>query len=130
MHHPIFVQAVRLPPTYGVGDIVRRLGQEQHGTRARSLNWQLAYIRDLIAQARFPQPLPLPARDRATGKRSLSGDVHRGSRWPRHLVDQWFEDLLPPGAAAADVAEQRAGEAIMDERARALGLHMIDGGAA
>jgi hypothetical protein len=121
---------VRLPPTYGVGDIVRRLGQEQHGTRVRSLNWQLGYIRDLIAQARFPQPLPLPIRDRATGTRTLSADVHRGSRWPRQLVDQWFEDLLPPGAGAADAAEQRAGEAIMDERARALGLHMIDGGAA
>lgn len=129
MHHPIFVQDVRLPPTYGVGDIVRRLGQEQHGTRARSIAWQLAYIRDLIAQARFPQPLPLPVRDRATGTRSLSADVHRGSRWPRALVDQWFEDLLPPGTGG-DPIEQRAGEAIMDERARQLGLHMIDGGAA
>lgn len=129
MHHPIFVQAVRLPPTYGVGDIVRRLGQEQHGTRARSIAWQLAYIRDLIAQTRFPQPLPLPVRDRATGTRSLSADVHRGSRWPRALVDQWFEDLLPPGTGG-DPIEQRAGEAIMDERARQLGLHMIDGGAA
>jgi len=129
MHHPIFVQAARLPPTYGVGDIVRRLGQEQHGTRARSITWQLAYIRDLIAQARFPQPLPLPVRDRATGARILSADVHRGSRWPRALVDQWFDDLLPPGTSG-DAAEQRAGEAIMDERARQLGLHMIDGGAA
>lgn len=129
MHHPIFVQAVRLPPTYGVGDIVRRLGQEQHGTRARSITWQLAYIRDLVAQARFPQPLPLPVRDRATGTRSLSADVHRGSRWPRALVDQWFDDLLPPGTSS-DAAEQRAGEAIMDERARQLGLHLIDGGAA
>lgn len=129
MHHPIFVQAVRLPPTYGVGDIVRRLGQEQHGSRVRSIAWQLAYIRDLIAQARFPQPLPLPVRDRATGTRSLSADVHRGSRWPRALVDQWFEDLLPPGTGG-DPIEQRAGEAIMDERARQLGLHMIDGGAA
>lgn len=129
MHHPIFVQAVRLPPTYGVGDIVRRLGQEQHGTRARSIAWQLAYIRDLIAQARFPQPLPLPVRDRATGTRILSADVHRGSRWPRALVDQWFEDLLPPGTGG-DPTEQRVGEAIMDERARQLGLHMIDGGAA
>ncbi|QUM73321.1 hypothetical protein [Sphingopyxis granuli] len=129
MHHPIFVQAVRLPPTYGVGDIVRRLGQEQSGTRPRSLAWQLAYIRDLIAQARFPQPLPLPVRDRATGTRSLSADVHRASRWPRALVDQWFDDLLPPGTSG-DAAEQRAGEAIMDERARQLGLHLIDGGAA
>lgn len=129
MHHPIFVQAVRLPPTYGVGDIVRRLGQEQHGSRARSINWQLAYIRDLVAQARFPQPLPLPVRDRATGTRNLSADVLRGSRWPRALVDQWFDDLLPPGTSG-DAAEQRAGEAIMDERARQLGLHMIDGGAA
>lgn len=131
MHHPIFVQAVRLPPTYGVGDIVRRLGQEQHGTRPRSLAWQITYISDLIATCAFPPPLPLRVRDRTTGLHAMTTDVQRTSRWQRAAVDQWFEGQLPPDTAdAVGAAEQRAGEAIMDERARQIGLHMVDGGRA
>jgi len=130
MHQPIFPAVERRTPTYGVGDIIRRLGQDYYGTRPRSITWQLAYLRDLIAQASFPQPLPLPIRDRVSGGRILTSDVHRTSRWPRCAVDQWFEDLLPPGSAAGDAAEQRAGDAIMDARAASLGLRMIDGGAA
>lgn len=127
MNSPFFVQAVRLPPTYGIGDLVRRLGQEQHGSRPRSIHWQLDYVRDLIAKCGFPPPLPLRVRDRATGEHRLTTDVQRGSRWQRGPVDQWFEDLLPPGTNG-DAADQRAGDAIMDERARAIGLHMVDGG--
>lgn len=130
MNSPYFIQAVRLPPTYGVGDLVRRLGQEQHGTRPRSIHWQLGYIADLIANCGFPPPLPLRIRDRESGAHRLTNDVQRASRWQRGAVDQWFEDQLPPGTGAGDAAEQRAGEAIMDERARQLGLHMVDGGRA
>lgn len=130
MHHPIFPAVERRTPTYGVGDIIRRLGQDYYGTRPRSITWQLAYLRDLIAKANFPQPLPVPVRERATGARTLSADVHRISRWPRHTVDQWFEDLLPPGSGAGDADDQRAGDAIMDARAASLGLRMISGGAA
>lgn len=128
MNSPYFVQAVRMPPTYGVGDLVRRLGQEQHGARPRSLAWQLSYIADLITNCGFPKPLPLRIRDRNTGEHRISTHVQRASRWQRAAVDQWFEDQLPPGTGAGDAAEQRAGEAIMDERARAIGLHLVDGG--
>lgn len=127
MNSPFFIQAQRVAPTYGIGDVVRRLGQEQHGSRPRSIHWQIGYIADLVAKCGFPAPLPLRVRDRATGEHHLSTAVQRGSRWQRAAVDQWFEDLLPPGAAG-DVGDQRAGDAIMDERAKAIGLHMIEGG--
>ena len=127
MNSPFFIHAQRVAPTYGIGDVVRRLGQEQHGSRPRSIQWQIGYIADLVAKCGFPAPLPLRVRDRATGEHHLSTAVQRGSRWQRAAVDQWFEDLLPPGSGG-DVGDQRAGDAIMDERAKAIGLHMIEGG--
>lgn len=128
MNSPFFAHSAPAHATYGVGDLMRRLGQEYRGTRPRTLTWQLNYLRDLIANADFPTPLPLRIRERGSGTIRLTDQVQRASRWQRRAVDQWFDDQLPPGAAAADTAERRAGETIMDERALAIGLRMVDGG--
>jgi hypothetical protein len=124
----ILIHAAPAAPTYGLGDLMRRLGQVEHRGRARSTAWQIDYLRGLIADCSFPAPLPLRIRDRDTRATRMTTDVQRASRWLRAAVDQWFEDQLPPGTGSGDVAEQRAGEQIMDERAAAIGLRMVDGG--
>lgn len=103
--------------TYGLTDIMRRLGQPGHGDR-----WQVNYVTRLIAGAGFPPPLPL-----ARGAR-LFAEVKAASRWNQRAVDRWFEDRAGPESASAAIAELRAGEQAMDDRARRLALRLVQGG--
>lgn len=100
---------------------------EQHGgvslwyiaTRAgvsdKSDNWVLNYVRLLIANERFPKPLPYFGLNE---KRRQGVGIH--SRWIRTAVDAWFDAFLPPhlvmvpderGAARDSIIlDARAGE--------------------
>lgn len=96
--------------TYGLGDNMRRLGQEHRSTR-----WQIAYLTLLIADEGFPAPLPLAI---GTG---LTSEVKPRSRWAQDSVDRWFDDRTPPGTSEAvdRQAARQAGD-IMDQRAAAF----------
>lgn len=106
--------------TYGVRDIILRLGQEKHPNgRVSSAPWRRKHIAALIKNAGFPHPLP-------SGSRLT---VCNRSRWLREAVDQWFEGQnTPEGLAAAHAAAAREAAADMDGRAG--NLKLIQGGRA
>lgn len=106
--------------TYGVTDIIRRLGQDtQPGGRSTSDRWRINHINDLIASSEFPEPLPLS--EHGTGQ--LTRKVQQRSRWPLIAVDNWFDGLLPASALdAADRAQMLAAANDMDGRAHHLQL--------
>jgi hypothetical protein len=87
----------RADPTWTMAAIARMLG-----VHWRSERWQRAYFRDLIANARFPKPLPT---------RHLGGLVDdvvpRKSRWLPAAVTGWINGHLPSEALEAQ-AEQDA----------------------
>ena len=104
--------------TYGLSDICDRLGVLGHGPA-----WQVRYVDRLIKRLNFPAPLPV-----MIGARMIEG-AHRNSRWTATAVDRWFEDRLPPDAAAReDRAERRQAEAAMDARAHGLAVRLVRGG--
>lgn len=106
--------------TYGLTDIMRRLGQDAHDTR-----WQLRYAAALIDRFNFPAPLPL-----AKGE-TITEEVKAASKWRRAPVDQWFEDRGGPDSTTGEeAAALRAGSEIMDRRAQDLALRMVSGGRA
>lgn len=110
--------------TYDLGAVTRMLGQDRRtpGGAFTSDRWRIAYLTTLIADHGFPAPLPLPG--------ASVGEVRARSRWTRSSVEKWFEDRDPDGTAAADARAARDGAVIMDARAEAIGLRMIDGGRA
>ena len=110
--------------TYGVTDIIRRLGQDtQPGGRHTSDRWRINHINDLIAGSNFPEPLPL--RERAGD--GVTSQVQPRSRWIASAVENWFDGLLPASAIdAADRAGQLAAANDMDNRAHHLQL--VDAG--
>lgn len=116
--------------TYGLGELMRRLGQDRdHAGRERSPRWQAAYVTALIDSHGFPAPFPFIRGGR------LIATVHRDSRWPVDAVDAWLDDWTPPGATSAaerDARNQAA--AAMDQAAHdlagQLGLRVITGGRA
>lgn len=117
--------------TYGVRDIIRRLGQEHRpGGGLTSDNWRIRYVEDLIADSGFPQPVPF--RDRAA---KLTREVQPRSRWLVEAVDSWFDGLMPASAVEAkDRAAQTSAANDMDDRAMHLQLvktgHLAGEGAA
>lgn len=104
--------------TYGVDDIARRLGQQDHTPR-----WHARFVARLIETQKFPEPYPTMIGERLITK------THPRSRWARVAVDVWFDDRLPPDASAAlDRAAEAEGVRDMDARAEAIGLKLIQGG--
>ncbi len=103
--------------TYGVTDIIRRLGQEYRpGGALTSDAWRLGHIADLVTHNNFPEPLPLP-------KRADPRAICQRSRWIAVAVDDWFTGLLPTSAARADErAAFNAAANDMDRRANHLQL--------
>ena len=116
--------------TWGLGEIIRRLGQERIGERERSTRWRIGYLSKMVA-AGFPKPLPVLIGD------TLTDEVCAKSRWPIAEVEAWFENRTPPGGtSASEVEARRAGESDMDDRAAQIGraiagrnLRVIDGDA-
>lgn len=86
----------------------------------------IAYVEALIADHQFPPPLPCPVKGQGATRA-----VRIDSRWRRDAVDQWLDDQLPPATSAA-LDERAAADAaeLMDERARLLGLKVVEGGRA
>lgn len=109
MANPIF--------TYGVTDIIRRLGQEYRpGGGHTSDTWRINHIADLINDSHFPQAIPLPGRVMPRG-------ICQRSRWIAAAVDEWFIGLLPASAAQANERAAIAAAANdMDSRANHLQL--------
>ena len=104
--------------TYGVEDIARRLGQQDHTPR-----WHARFVSRLVETQQFPQPFPTMIGER------LITETHPRSRWSRVAVDAWFDDRLPPDAGAAlDRAAEAEAVRNMDARAEAIGLKLIQGG--
>lgn len=105
--------------TYGLQDVCRRLGESVDAGRARTERWQVSYVNGLIDRYGFPPPNPL-----MIGTRWHDG-AHASSRWPQVAVDQWFEDRLPPDAAAAEERRlRRAAEVEMASAATGLADRM------
>lgn len=116
-----FAAPAPVPPgrpsfTYGLGDTMRRFGQEHRSTR-----WQIDYLTRLIASDGFPAPLPLPSRE------GLTRDVKPRSRWPQDSVDRWFDDRTPPTDGIDPRAARLAGD-IMDARAASMSPLRLVGG--
>ena len=100
--------------------IRRRLGKAGWGDQRLA-----SYVQALIEQKHFPAPFPTFTRKR-NGNRALSDRVAPASTWQRCAVDQWFDDFLPPDAAAAlDAAARAAAAADMD--ANAANLRLVAG---
>lgn len=118
--------------TYGLGDIIARLGQQHgRGGASRTPAWQTRYLATLIADAGFPAPLPAMRGGRLVRAVMLS------SRWPIAAVDAWFAGFMPPDGDPADAIAERAAADEMDRAARDLAaglrgrrLHLVAGGAA
>jgi hypothetical protein len=73
------------------------------GLSDRAETYILGQVRLLTEHEGFPPPLPefvLKSSKRRDG-------VHRGSRWPRPVVDAWFDGRMPPELAAL-VDDRRA----------------------
>lgn len=111
--------------TYGLDDLMKRLGQTAGHGITRTERWQLRFIERLIEQHAFPAPLPL-----LTGV-DLTSAPRRKSRWQQAAVDLWFDERTPPAAREAEDRGARIeGEREMDARASAIGLSIITGRAA
>ena len=113
--------------TYTLGAIMRRLGQDRTDSgRERGVQWQIAYVTQLITLADFPDPFPLPIQN------GLTKEVRPSSRWNAEAVDYWFTNQMNPAAQAQAAAAQiNAAAGAMDDRAARLGnLTLIEGGAA
>lgn len=96
--------------------------QLQLNRRDYSVGRMARYIQGLIDEYSFPRPFPREARGG-----TLTTAVSDKSRWPRHAVDQWLSDWLPPdAAAAAERAKMAAAANTMD--GRAMHLQLVKGG--
>lgn len=104
--------------TYGLGDIMRRLGQD-----GRSARWQLRFIASLIDEEDFPAGLP-----NMRGGRLIRTPII-STRWHRTPVDEWFMGRVDPDAAeAVERAARIEAARVMDARAASIGLRVVNGG--
>lgn len=86
------------------------------GVSHRSPGWLLNYVRMLIANERFPAPLPYFG---LNGSRRTGITLH--SRWLRLAVDSWFDGFLPPQLVSVAEDRQAARDAqLLDARAGQL----------
>lgn len=86
------------------------------GVSDRSDNWILNYVRCLVANERFPTPLP----SYDLGGRKREGITFH-SRWLRFAVDAWFNGTLPPHLVSFnDNAIEARDAARLDQRADEL----------
>lgn len=108
-------------PTVSIHYIKRHTGTERLKDKAL-----VAYVEALIAAHAFPPPLPCPVKGQGA-----TTAVRLDSRWRRAAVDLWLDDQLPP-ATSASLDDRAAAEAadVMDARAAALGLRIVNGGQA
>jgi hypothetical protein len=98
-------------PTCTLSYIARELGRRDYGDRR-----MVRYVGLLIAERRFPPPIPV-----LVGK-ALVTEVTRRSIWRREAVDAWFVELMPaPVARAVETLARNAAADEMRRRAERLG---------
>lgn len=107
-------------PTCSIHYIARATGAHTYGKKRL-----VDYVAELVEQHGLPAPFPIHVKGQG-----VTREVREDSRFNLEKVDHWLDDWgLPPGAAAV-LDRRRAAEAgaVMDERARALGLQLLEGG--
>lgn len=90
----------------------------QLGINGKTSAYQVGYVRALIEQQNFPEPLPRYIHSRhihITG----AAAVAPAAQWQKAAVDAWFDGRLPPDARTAAIAESE-GAASLDDRAANL----------
>lgn len=112
--HPLrLIDAERDDPTYNLWQVAALLGCKHFGK-----DRLISYVADLVANHRFPRPLPS-----RYGGRTVA-ETNPNSQWRRVAVDHWLDGFLPPDCTAA-LDAQALEQAANDMDARAANLRAV-----